>query len=43
MDPSLSQSCKQLEAVKGQWAGLQAVQGGGCSTLFGTMAQTGFG
>lgn len=41
MDPSFSQSCKQLEAVAGQKAGLQTVQGGGCSTLFGTMTQTG--
>lgn len=41
MDPSFSQLHKQLEAVTGQKAGLHVVQGGGCSTLFSTMTQTG--
>ncbi len=32
-----------LLALAGQKAVLQVAQGGGCSTLFGTMTQTGFG
>lgn len=41
MDPSFSQPHKQLQ----EWQvrrGLEAVQEGGCSTLFSTMTQTGF-